>query len=49
MGFGIIYVMWASTYFFSWYGLYDNPQDLKKMRGDSLNTNMQEGSVVTLK
>ena len=34
MGFGIIYIMWASTYFFSWYGLYDNPQDLKKMRGD---------------
>jgi hypothetical protein len=25
LGFGIIYVMWASTYFFSWYGLYDNP------------------------
>lgn len=34
MGFGIIYVLWASTYFFSWYGLYDNPQDLKEMRGD---------------
>jgi len=36
MGFGIIYVLWASTYFFSWYGLYDNPQDLKTMRGDFL-------------
>lgn len=25
IGFGSIYIMWASTYFFSWYGLYDNP------------------------
>ncbi len=32
IGFGSIYIMWASTYFFSWYGLYDNPQDLKTMK-----------------
>jgi len=25
VGFFLIYSIWGNTYFFSWYGLYDNP------------------------
>jgi hypothetical protein len=32
VGFFLIYAIWANTYFFSWYGLYDNPQDVLAMR-----------------
>jgi hypothetical protein len=32
IGFSLIYAIWGGTYFFSWYGLYDNPHDLTKMR-----------------
>jgi hypothetical protein len=33
VGISIIYAIWANTYFFSWFGVYDNPQDIIKMRG----------------
>ena len=32
VGFFLIYGMWGNTYFYSWYGLYDNPQDVLAMR-----------------
>jgi hypothetical protein len=32
VGFFLIYAIWANTYFFSWYGLHDNPQDVLAMR-----------------
>ena len=32
VGFFLIYAMWGNTYFFSWYGLYDNPHDVLTLR-----------------
>lgn len=32
IGVSVIFAMWGNTYFFSWYGVYDNPQDLISMR-----------------
>lgn len=34
MGLSVLFVIWGQTYFFSWYGVYDNPQDIIKMRSE---------------
>jgi hypothetical protein len=32
IGFFLLYAIWGNTYFFSWYGLYDNPEGVISMR-----------------
>jgi hypothetical protein len=32
VGFFLIYAIWGNCYFFSWYGLFDNPQDILAYR-----------------
>ena len=31
-GLAILYLVYGSTYFFSWYSYYDNPYDIQKMQ-----------------
>lgn len=47
MGLSLIYAIWGQTYFFSYYALYDNPQDLKAMR-DSFFFTLIPGAFFTV-
>jgi hypothetical protein len=46
LGLGLIYSIWCTTYFLSWYGLYDNPQEITAMRQDPAFTLIPAGFLI---
>lgn len=46
VGLSLIFSIWCTTYFFSWFGVYDNPQDITKMRGEVMFSLIPAGFLI---